>query len=179
MVIVSHNPIALLVLYGVVILTYMLFRNYFSKNIKSNYKTIIKRLKLLMIINGVLCVFTIFTLLIYKNDSVKFTGNIIRMLFDTKLYDDYKFRIIAIILFAIMFVIYIFVIIKDAYKIVPICILIGIVANIMIFIDTKGFSWYFFTKSTLQLATGVFFLLFFIIEYGLFIFFDKKVKALD
>mgnify|MGYP003293785696 CR=1 FL=1 len=163
--------------------SYFVIRNYFSKYITPNNKALNKRLSLLMTISGIISIFLLFAISYnYKVNNVKHfkNGSLISFLLSFDNLSKYEFRIVAIILFLIFIAGMIFLFIKNKNKLSIACMGIGLLANIMIYIDFLNFNWSRITDKKLEITTGgLIFLTIYLIIYILLIVREKTKKDIS
>ena len=172
------NYLPLLLLF--IAFSYFVIRNYFVKNIQTNHKALNKRLSLLMLISGLISIFTIFCINYnFINDNIKYNSIelILNFLFSFNDGSKYEFRIVSIILFIIFIIGMIFLFIKNKDKLSIACMGVGVLANIMIYIDFVNFNWSKITDKKIEVTTGgLIFLVIYIIIYILLIVRSKTKK---
>ena len=93
------SPLYPIILIILLIFSYIILRDYFLKYVKANKKVLNNRLKIIMLVNGIIGIFFMFNVTIKLANSSKYDANIINLLFSTDYCQNYEFRIASIILF--------------------------------------------------------------------------------
>ena len=176
MVVYRFNYCPLLLIF--MIFSYIIIRNYFAKNIKENHIDLNKRLSLIMMIAGIISTISLFMIkYTFLTGSMKteYEGSLLMFLFSSDNVSKYEFRIIGIMLFIIAIIGMLLLYIKNKSKFSIFCLLIGILANIMIYIDFLRIEWSRIANRTLGLTViGSIFLIIYLVIYILLNFRYKR-----